>query len=152
MTYDELLMEADASGLITKEKFLLSADGRIFGNRIAIRKSIPTLAEKACVLAEELGHYHTTVGDITDLKKPDSRKQELKARMWAYNHQIGLLGIVKAYKSGCRNRFEVSEFLGITESFLNEALDAYRKKYGMCTKIDNYVIYFEPYIGVMEIV
>ena len=35
----------------------------IDGN-IAINTSVDNGAEKACVLAEELGHYHTTVGDI----------------------------------------------------------------------------------------
>ena len=59
MTYEELLIEADSEGLIVREKPLAGSDGRIKGKRIAIRKNIPTLAKKADVLAEEMGHYHT---------------------------------------------------------------------------------------------
>ena len=59
MTYDELLIDADAAGLIVKEKKLNSSDGRIWNNRVAIRRSIPTSVEKSCVLAEEIGHYYT---------------------------------------------------------------------------------------------
>ena len=64
--YEALLDEANDKGLIVKEKSLQSSNGRIKGNRIAIRKDLKTTAEKACVLAEELGHYETTVGDILD--------------------------------------------------------------------------------------
>ena len=47
MTYDHLLIEAEKEGLIIKEKPLISSDGRIFGKKIAIRKDIPTLCQKA---------------------------------------------------------------------------------------------------------
>ena len=43
MTYEELLIEADENGLITKEKDLLANKGRIKGDRIAIKRDIPTL-------------------------------------------------------------------------------------------------------------
>ena len=38
--------------------------------------------EKASVLAEELGHYYTTVGNILDQEDAGNRKQEHKARTW----------------------------------------------------------------------
>lgn len=46
MTYDELLIQADLEGLKVKEKPLQSGDGRIFNNRIAIRRDINTTIEK----------------------------------------------------------------------------------------------------------
>ena len=55
-TYEDLLMEADAQNLITKEKNLPVSKGRIKGNRIAIKKGL-TEKEKKCILAEELGHH-----------------------------------------------------------------------------------------------
>ena len=79
-----------------------------------------------------------------------NRKQELHARAWAYNRLIGLYGIINAYRSGCRNGYEIAEHLNITEEFLAEALQYYRNKYGLCTTIDNYVIYFEPSLGIFE--
>lgn len=39
-----------------KKKPLVENDGLIVGNRIAIRRNIPSI-NKACILAEELGHY-----------------------------------------------------------------------------------------------
>lgn len=66
MNYEDLLIEADRAGLIVKEKPLLLSDGRIKGQKIAIRKDIPTLRKKADVLAEELGHYYTTTGRIIE--------------------------------------------------------------------------------------
>lgn len=150
MTYEGLMIESEKHDLIIREKDLPGYKGRIYKNRVAIRRSIPTV-EKACILAEELGHYHTTTGNILDQSKVENRKQERKARIWAYNKQIGLLGIVKAYQQSCRNRYEVAEYLGVTEEFLDDALKAYRSKYGIYAIVDNYIIYFEPAIGVMEI-
>ena len=46
MSYEDLLKEADAAGLIVKEKPLPLSDGRIKGHKIAIRKNIPTLRKK----------------------------------------------------------------------------------------------------------
>ena len=45
----------------------------------------------------------------------------------------------------------MSECLDVPEETLQEALDYYREHYGLCAKLDNYVIYFEP-LGVMELI
>lgn len=150
MDYTELLIEADTNNLITKEKPLRANKGRIKGNRIAIRKGL-TETEKKCVLAEELGHHYTTSGDILEESTVSDRKQEQQARTWAYNKLIGLMGIVDSYKAGCHNAHEMAEYLNVTEEFLTEALERYRSKYGSYTTIDNYVIFFEPHLGVLEI-
>lgn len=118
---------------------------------IAIDHDIYTDAEKACVLAEELGHHYTSFGNILDQSRAENRKQEQLARTWAYNKLIGLVGIVDSYKAGCRNRSEMADHLNVTEEFLCEALIRYRDKYGTYTTIDNYIIYFEPFLGVLEI-
>ena len=149
LTYENLLLTADQEGLIVKEKPLIENDGLIAVNRIAIRHNIPSV-HKACVLAEEIGHYHTAVGDITNQSDVENRKQELKGRLWAYNQQIGLIGLVNAYKQGCHSRHEAAEYLGVTEEFFQDAVDRYRSKYGIYTEIDNYIIFFEPALAVME--
>ncbi len=143
MTYEELLLEAEAQNLTVKEKQLENNDGRILGNRIAIRSNIPT-PKKACALAEEIGHHITTYGNILDQTKTENRKQEHRARAWAYDKQIGLIGLINAYLYGCRNRYEIAEFLNVTEPFLSDAINAYKAKYGLYTIVDNYIIYFEP--------
>ena len=118
---------------------------------IAVSKDIDTSAERTCVLAEELGHHLTASGDILDQKDTSNRKQELMGRIWAYNRLIGLTGIIKAYKSGCRNRYEIAQTLEVTEDMLQDAIDYYHEKYGICAQVDNYTIYFEP-LGVMELI
>ena len=148
-TYTDLLIEADKQRLITKEKPLRANCGRIKGNRIAIKKDLDE-TEKKCTLAEELGHYHTSSGNILDQSSVANRKQELHARAWAYNRLIGLYGIINAYRAGCINSYEIAEHLNITEEFLNEALECYREKYGCYTELDGYVIMFEPHLAVME--
>lgn len=150
MTYEQLLAHSDEAGLVVREKPLKYNDGRIKGNRIAIRQNIETQKEKACVLAEELGHHYTSSGNILDQTKTENVKQEQRARMWAYNEQIGLIGIINAYKRGCRNIHEMAEYLDVTEEFLQDALEAYRSKYGHYVNVDNYIIYFEPYLTVAD--
>lgn len=133
-----------------KELPLLEHNGLISGHRIAIRKDIETQKEKACVLAEELGHYHTSSGDILDQSNVVNRKQELRARMWGYNQMIGLTGLVSAVKANCRSVYEIAEYLDVTEDYLKEALAAYRSKYGLGKAVDNYWITFEPSLQIYE--
>lgn len=151
MTYEVLLNTADQAGLTVKEKPLSESDGLIKGNRIAIRKDIPTQAEKSCVLAEELGHYFTSAGNILDQTDIVNRKQEYRARLYGYNLQIGLRGIISAHTAGCRNLYEMADYLDVTEEHLKEALDCYQSKYGEYVKVDNYMIYFIPSLAVLEI-
>lgn len=121
----------------------------IDGN-IAINTSVNNTVEKACVLAEELGHHHTSVGNIIDMENVSNRKQERQARFWGYNKLIGLTGIVRAFQAGCQSRHEVADLLDVTEEYLQECIDCYRDKYGVYTEIDNYTIYFIPNLAVME--
>lgn len=118
---------------------------------VAISKDIDTEAERACVLAEEIGHHATSSGNILNQSSTANRKQERTARLWAYNHLIGLTGIIDCYRSGCKNSYEMADRLEITEEFLADALACYKQKYGVCITVDNYVIFFEPSLSVLEI-
>ena len=144
MNFEQLLTAADQEGLLVKEQPLTEHDGLIRGRRVAIRQKITTQKEKSCVLAEELGHYYTSSGNILDQTKIENRKQEYRARLYGYNLKIGLTGLIRAYEAGCRNLYEMAEYLDATEEYLMEAIDCYKSKYGLCTSIDNYIIYFEP--------
>lgn len=150
-TYEDILIEASNNGLLTKEKALRAHKGRIKGNRIAINDKL-TETEKKCIMAEELGHYYTGSGDILDQSSVSNRKQEIQGRIYAYNKLIGLMGIVNAYKNRCTSISESAEFLGITEEFLKDALSYYKSKYGRCTTIDNYTVFFEPCVAVLELI
>lgn len=151
MNYEELLITADQAGLKVREKALSEQNGLIRGRRIAIRKDLLTQAEKSCVLAEELGHYHTTTGNILDQSDVSNRKQELRARLYGYDMQIGLIGIIECYKHHCRSLYEMAEYLQVTEEYLQEALECYSRKYGEnLVTIDNYAIRFVPSLQIIE--
>lgn len=151
MIYNALLDEANAEGLSIKERPFKTYDGRIKGNNIYLRENMNT-TEKACVLAEELGHHYTSVGCILDQTDLANRKQERQARLWGYNKLIGLMGIVRAFNAGCQNKYEIANYLDVTEEYLEECINCYQSKYGICTTVDNYVIYFVPYLTVTEMI
>lgn len=154
MKYEELLEESTINDVYVIENadFKSKADGLINGNVIGINRKIRTCRKRTCILAEELGHYHTTVGDIVAQSTASDRRQELRARGWAYNRLIGLTGIINSYKRGCRSLNDTADYLEVTEEFLSEAIAYYRGKYGAFATVDNYIIYFEPALGVFELV
>lgn len=129
-----------------------SLKGIYIDGHVAINTSVNNSAEKTCVLAEELGHHHTSVGDILDMSDSGNRKQERQARLWGYNKLIGLKGLVQACKAGCQNRHEAAEYLDVTEEFLQDCIETYRGKYGLGTEIDGYYVMFIPNLTVWKLV
>lgn len=150
MECDALLDEANAEGISVKERPFKTYDGRLKGKDIYLRKDMNT-TEKTCVLAEELGHHYTTVGNILDMESIQNRKQERQARLHGYNRLIGLAGLIEAYEHGCQNRYEIAEFLEVTDEFLEDCINCYRDKYGIGTAVDNYYIAFIPHLMVGKI-
>ena len=151
-SFERLEDEACKDGIdVISRKFRSQNIGGLYcDGTIGINKSIDTTVEKSCVLAEELGHHYTSVGNIIDMADVRNRKQERQARLWGYNKLIGLSGIINAFRAGCHNRHEIAEKLDVTEEYLQECVDCYREKYGVCTEVDNYIIYFIPNLAVME--
>ena len=150
MNYEELQMQN--ADLNMKEMDLSEVSGLkglYYNGNIAIEKKL-TQNQKACVLAEELGHHYTTVGNILDQSDPAARKQELHARLWAYNKMVGLHGIISAYRHHCRTLADMAEYLDVSEEFLQEAIDCYREKYGCSMELDGYLIVFDPSLAVIE--
>ena len=152
--YEMLLDSADIQNVTVDETSHFCGTqikGLYLDNHIALSKDLRSDTQKRCILAEELGHYHTTVGDIIDQSSDANRKQELRARLWSYNKLIGLHGIISCHKAHYTTSYEMADYLGVTEEFLQEALQCYRSKYGICVQYDNYVIYFDP-VAVLELI
>lgn len=122
MTYETLLDEAIGAGLDVREKSLQSADGLQVGRRIAIRKDIETSSRKMCVLAEEIGHYMTSAGNILDQSDLNNAKQERRARVWAFNRIIPIERIIDAASKGYTQVYEMAEYLDVDEEFLRDGL------------------------------
>lgn len=145
--YEKLLNTADSYNLKIHENYDFSGTrikGLYCDGNIALSNVLKTEAEKRCVLAEEVGHHVTTSGNIIDLHTVQNTKQELKARIWAYKKLVPLQKLILASKAGCRNSFEISEYLNVTEKFLNESLEYYKSHYGEGTIMGSYLIEFEP--------
>ena len=114
-------------------------------NVIGISTNLDSTSEKVCILAEELGHHHTTAGNILDQSKVENRKQERRARLWAYNKMITLEKLAAAKTAGCRNRYEIAEYLEVSEEFLQEAVNTYKEIYNAgCHQYGDYLICFDP--------
>jgi len=143
--YEELLREAEREGVeVFSWSLKGNTKGAYYNGVIALNKNISTTSEKTCVLAEELGHHHTSYGNIIDTSKVENRKQEVKARRWAVRRLVTLKNIIKAFEAGCRNMYEMAEYMEVTEEFLKDAFATYNAMYGKCKKRGNYIIYFDP--------
>ena len=126
--------------------------GLCVDHTIALSRRLRSYKEKACVLAEEIAHYDCNVGDILDQSDAGASQQEHRARMRAFDRLVGLSGIVSCFKAGDRSLWEMAERLEVTEEFLQEALDAYRLRYGDGVMLDDCWISFEPRLDVVEMV
>ncbi len=143
--YEELLQTADDEGIeVIEFTFKSDIKGLYSDNCIAISRKLNTTTEKKCILAEELGHYYTSEGNIVDLKNICNRKQERQARNWSFEKLVTLKSLIKASFECCTSLYELAKYLDVTEEFLKEALDYYQSKYGPYTEVDNYCIYFNP--------
>ena len=144
MNYEDLLTEAAASDITVVEKanFKSQSHGLICGDVIGLNKNIQTNTERACILAEELGHFYTSTGDIIDQECTSNRKQEHRARMWAYEKLLPLQLFVLAFKHGCHGIHETAEFLEVSEDFLIECVRTYHSKYGPFLELNGYLFMF----------
>jgi len=147
--YEELLQRAIHNGIEVFEDYDFEEESRFKGlycdGVIALNSELETNTEKACVLAEEIGHHEMTAGDILDQADTSNRKQEKKARLWAYKEMITLDKLLDAKHCGCSNRFEIAEFLAVTEEFLQDAIDSYKSIFGAGCQKGDYLIMFEPF-------
>lgn len=144
--YDELLSLDDTYSVY---EFKMINKGLYADGVISINKHLPH-AEKTCILAEELGHHFTSYGDILDQKKYENEKQELRARAWAAEMLLPLDKFISAFEYGCRDRFELAAFLEVTEEFISESVEYYKRKHGLFARTNSgHVVYFDP-LGVMK--
>lgn len=120
---------------------------------IAINKhQINTAAQETCLMAEELGHYYTSSGNLLtgDIDKTIIGKQEEQARRWAVKRIASLKDFVSAFEDGCRTKEELADYLNITGEFLSWSINYYKNKFGLMTIVDKeYIVYFEPF-GILK--
>lgn len=111
-------------GVYYKEDGLIPAIGI---NKL-IMNDIRTLT---CVLAEELGHHFTTIGDTTAecfcyVDRILLNKNELNALKWAAKTLISPDEMISVISSS-NNNYECAQALGVTEKFLIDSIDIFIK-------------------------
>lgn len=149
--YETLLDEAQQEHIDVYEfPFQGRTQGLYWNRAIGICRNA-TSAEKACILAEELGHYHTSAGNILDQEQLANRKLEKRARRWGYEKLVPLDKLIEAFNAGVQNRHDLTEYLDVTEKFLLAALKHYQEKHGKYRRVGNYIIVFEPLMVFREI-
>lgn len=140
--YSSLAKLADDHQIVILEKnFKSKAKGLCVGNRIGLRKGL-AYTERTCILAEELGHYFTTTGNILDGAKTENRKQEKLARKWAVKYLIQPSDLIAACLEGCDNLCSVAEYLDVTIDFLSETMDVFKHIYGTEYISETHIIVF----------
>lgn len=143
--YERLLCEAENENIeVVSYPLQETIKGLYCNGVIAINKNISTTVEKTCILAEELGHYYTSYGNIIDCSNINNRKQEVKAQRWAAKRLVTFKSIIEAFDNGCRNMFEMAEYIGVTEKFLRDAFSTFNAMYGKYKTHGKYIIYFDP--------
>ena len=142
--YETLLDEAQQEHIDVYEfPFRARIQGLYWDRAIGICRDA-TSAEKACILAEELGHYHTSVGNILDQSELWNRKQENRARRWGYERLLPLDKLIAVHKAGIETAYDLAEAFGVTQDFLTSSLQYYMEKYGHYCSVGDYWICFEP--------
>ena len=143
--YENLISLAHSKGIniIESDLGIDKPFGKCIGNLIIINNRVNE-CEKLCVLYEELGHFNLTVGDITDQSDLNNIKQESIARRWSYEKLISPEDIINAIISGIDNIYDLAEILNVTEDFLIQSIEHYKKKYGIYYVGKTHLLTFEP--------
>lgn len=121
--------------------------GLYFDNVILLNKHLDTV-EKHCVLAEEIGHYETTYGNITDLNDVKNQKLEIIARRWGYEKLVSLDNLIHCYNNRIWSLEDVCYHLDITPEYFYYAIDNYIEKYGLYKTHNGYKITFSPVLTI----
>lgn len=121
--FEKLVAEYENELDIEERK--MSCDGLYCDNVIWINDKM-TYAEKLSVVAEEIGHYKTTTGNILDLTTIANIKQELDARRWAFEKVIPFKDVQHALENGIVEIYDLAEHFEVTEDFMKECLKHYK--------------------------
>lgn len=142
MLFEQLMMEYPHIRVV-EEVLPNGLYGLYYDNKIFINKN-KTTYEKHCVLAEELGHYFTTYGDILNLKEIQNLKLELVARSWGYEKIVSLDKLIECYLSGHTTVEDICIYLEVVPSYLFKAIEKYNQRYGLSVIHKGYEIFFDP--------
>lgn len=143
--YEQLLVKAEKLGAKVREiDFGTNKKcGRCLGNIIYIN-SIISETEKYEVLAEELGHYKTTYGNILDQGNVINRKLENIARREGFNIIVEPNDVVEAIRHNAFALHEIAEYINVSVETFLDILEDWKRKYGVGIQVGTCYLQFEP--------
>ncbi|MDO5688698.1 MAG: ImmA/IrrE family metallo-endopeptidase [Tissierellia bacterium] len=141
--YEKLMKEYEDKVKIYEMPLAGSLKGLYVDGNIAISTNLSS-ADKYTVLAEEIGHYLLSAGDIIDQTKMNNRKQEKLARAWAYEKTVPISELIKGYEKRLQSYEEMAEMLGVSLQYLGDVLNYYHGRYGYWQRFDGCLITFKP--------
>lgn len=141
--YESLVCYAESLGIEVVEKYFNAKKkyGRCIRGYIFINSTM-TENEKHEVLSEEIGHYKTTFGNITNLDDVRNLKQELKARDVSIEEICNLDNITDCIYKGAKNRWEITEMLCVSDELFSYAIKYHARKNPIVFKED-FILYFD---------
>lgn len=143
--FEELLDEYDDKVSITFDKNMPKKLAGLYSSVRGILLNADLTQNKYhSVLAEEIGHYETTVGDIIDLTNIQNKKLEIIARRWGYKKIVTLDDLIECYEKYITTVEEICAHLEIVPEFLKECLVHYRQQYGQDVFYEDYLIILDP--------
>ena len=117
-------------------------DGLIIGKTIYLRPGQSAI-ELAATISEEIAHYLTSVGNITDLDNPTNQKQEKKARDIGAVMLVSPYDIIDCFEAGCVSIWECAEHLQVSEVTFKDAVKWYARKWNGIKTENNYTLLFQ---------
>ncbi|MCX4167839.1 ImmA/IrrE family metallo-endopeptidase [Enterococcus casseliflavus] len=94
-------------------------------------------------LAEELGHYLTSYGNIVLQDTNEKRKQERRARDIGSILVVSPQDIIECFEEGCRSTLECALHLQITEDTFKDAVKYYSRRFSGIKTENNYTLLFQ---------
>ena len=147
--YEDLTVYAENIGVKVIERDFNFNDklGWCIDNRIYINSKM-TENEKFEVLSEEIGHYKTTFGNISDLNDIKNSKLEKIARREGYKIFAKPSLLIDAVKSGATKDYEIADYLSVSPQVLKDVIEDLKAQYGIRIPIGDYYLYLEPHLDI----
>ena len=95
-------------------------------DRIFLRNS-GTVRDRACWIAEELGHHHTGQNQVLNYCSANDWRAEARARRWAHMRLLSPDAIYTAARN-TDDIYEIAEALDVSTEFLKESIDDFQSK------------------------
>lgn len=89
---------------------------------------IRTVAEETCIVAHELGHCETGTTHAICSPYDLIARHEYRANRWAAHEILSPEEIKKATSLGYTETWQLAEYFGLTEDFIETTIDVYKRE------------------------